>query len=78
MTIGKRVEDLEMYGASLEMPKEAVKAQLKITLAALRKKFGFWGMIGVFLDAYSIQRGLRRAFPETRRRAAMFSRISRR
>ncbi|NNL19082.1 MAG: L-2-amino-thiazoline-4-carboxylic acid hydrolase [Boseongicola sp.] len=75
MTIGKRVEDLEMYGASLEMPKEAVKAQFKITLKALRKKFGIWGMLGVFLDAYSVQRGLRRDFPETRRRAAEISKI---
>ena len=75
MSIGIRVEDLEMYGASLEMPKDAVKAQFRITLKALRKKFGFWGMLGVFLDTYSIQRGLRRDFPETREKAAGISKI---
>ncbi|MBT8081132.1 MAG: L-2-amino-thiazoline-4-carboxylic acid hydrolase [Gammaproteobacteria bacterium] len=71
----KRVEDLENYGASLEMPKGAVKAQFRIMLKALRKKFGLWRMPGVFLDAYLIQRRLRGDFPETRRRAAEIGKI---
>lgn len=68
-----RVEDLEKYGASLEMPKEAVKAQFRILFKALRKKFGFLGMLDVFLDTYLIQRRLRRDFPETRDKAAEIS-----
>jgi hypothetical protein len=75
MNIGMRVEDLEMYGASLEMPKEAVKTQSRIMLKALRKKFGFRGMPGVFLDTYSIRRRLRREFPETRKKAAAIGKI---
>jgi len=70
-----QVENLEKYGASLEMPKEAVKAQFRIMLKALRKRFGFWGMLGVFLDTYSIQRKLRRDFPETRKKAAEYGKI---
>ena len=75
MNIGIRVEDLENYGASLEMPKEAVKTQFRILWTALRKQFGFFGALGVFLDTYLIQRRLRRDFPETRRRAAAMGKI---
>ena len=75
MNIGMRVEDLEMYGASLEMPKEAVKTQFRILWSALRKQFGFLGALGVFLDTYIIQRRLRRDFPETRQRAAAIGKI---
>jgi len=70
-----RVEELEKYGASLEMPKEAVKAQFRIMFKALRKKFGFLEMLGVFLDTYRIQKGLRRDFPETREKAAEIGKI---
>lgn len=75
MNIVARVEDLEMYGASLEMPKEAVKTQFRIMWTALRNKFGFLGALGVFLDTYLIQRRLRRDFPETRQRAAAIGKI---
>ncbi len=71
----RRVEDLEKYGASLEMPKEAVKAQIRIMFKALRKRFGFLGMLGVFLDTYLIQKRLRRDFPETKERAAAIGKI---
>ena len=70
-----RVEDLEKYGASLEMPEEAAKAQIGIIFKALRKRFGFLGMPGILLDTYLIQRKLRRDFPETRRRAARIGKI---
>ena len=75
MTTFVRVEDLEMYGKSLEMPKEAVKTQLRILWTALRKQFGFLGALGVFLDTYLIQRRLRRDFPDARRRAAAMGKI---
>ena len=44
-----KVEELEKYGAGLVMPKEAVKKQSKIMFRALRKRFGFWGMMGIFM-----------------------------
>ena len=75
MNTAMRVEDLEKFGASLEMPKEAVKTQYRILWTALRKQFGFFGALGVFLDTYSIKRRLRRDFPETRRRAAAIGKI---
>ena len=70
-----RVEDLEKYGASLEMPEEAAKAQIGIMFKALRKKFGLLGMLGILLDTYSIQKRLRRDFPETRGKAAEYGKI---
>ena len=70
-----RVEDLEKYGAALEMPKEAVKAQIGIMIKALRKKFGLLGMLGVSLDTYFIQRRLRKDFPETREKAADIGKV---
>ena len=65
-----KVEELEKYGARFEMPKEAVKEQFKIMLKALRKKFGFWGMLGVFKDMYFIQGKLRKEHPETQNKVA--------
>lgn len=61
----RNVEDLEKYGAALEMPKEMVKQQTKIMLQALRIKFGFWGMIGVFIDTFILRNRLRKDHPET-------------
>ena len=71
----QRVEDLEKYGASLEMPKEAVKEQFTITLTALRQQFGYLGMLRVFLDTYLIQQSLRRDFPETKKRAEKIGKV---
>ena len=68
-----KVEELEMFGAGLEMPKEAVNTQGKIMLRALRKRFGTVGMLGIFKDTYANQRRLRRDHPETRRKAAAIS-----
>ena len=70
-----KVEELEMFGAGLEMPKEAVKAQGKIMLHALRRRFGIAGMLGIFKDIWLNQRRLRRNHPETRRKAAAISEI---
>ena len=55
-----KVEELEKYGAKLEMPKDAMKEQSKIMLRALRRKFGIVGMLGVFKDLYFFQRKLRK------------------
>jgi len=70
-----KVEELEKYGAKLEMPKEAMKEQSKIMLKALRREFGFWGMPGVFKDMYFVQRRLKKDYPETQRKASAISKI---
>jgi hypothetical protein len=68
-----RVEELDRFGAQLEMPKEAVKEQNKIMLRAVRKRLGFWGVLGVFKDTLVNHRRLRKDHPETRRKAAAIS-----
>ena len=70
-----KVEELEKYGAALEMPKEAVKEQSKIMFRALRKQFGFFGMLGIFKDTFLNQLKLKKENPETRRNAADISKI---
>ena len=73
METNMKVEELERFGAKLEMPKEAVREQGKIMLRALRGKFGILGMLGVFKDTWVNQRRLRRDHPETQRKAAAIS-----
>jgi 2-dehydropantoate 2-reductase len=71
----RRVEELEKYGAGLEMPEDAVKEQGKIMLKALRKKFGFWGMLGVFVDMFFIEQRLRKNHLEAKKKALEVSKI---
>ena len=68
-----RVEELDRFGAQLEMPKEAVKEQNAIMLRAVRKRFGFLGMLSIFKDTWVYRRRLKREHPETRRKAAAIS-----
>jgi hypothetical protein len=68
-----KVEELEKYGAALEMPKEAVKDQSKIMLNAIKQKFGVFGMIGVFKDTFINQIKLKRENPDTRKKAVAIS-----
>ena len=70
-----KVEELEKYGAALEMPKEAVKEQSKIMFRALRKRFGFLGMLCIFKDTFINQIKLKKDFPEARKKAATISEI---
>jgi hypothetical protein len=70
-----KVEELEKFGAKLEMPKEAVKEQSKIMFRALRKRFGIWGMISIFVETFTNQIKLKKEYPETRRTAAAISEI---
>jgi hypothetical protein len=66
-------EELERYGAPLEMPKEAVKEQSKIMMNAIRQKFGVLGMIGVFKDTFLNQIRLKKENPNTLKKAAAIS-----
>ncbi len=68
-----KVEELEKFGAKLEMPKKAVREQGNIMLRALRQRFGILGMLGIFKDTWINGRRLRREHPETRRKAAAIS-----
>lgn len=70
-----KVEELEKFGAQLEMPKEAVKEQTTIIFRALRERFGLCGMIGVIKDTFINQYKLKKDYPETRRKAAAISEI---
>lgn len=68
-----KVEQLERYGAKLEMPKEAMKEQSRIIFKALKTKFGFWGMLGVFKDVFLLQSRLKKDNAETRAKAKSIS-----
>lgn len=68
-----KVEELEKYGAALEMPKEAVKDQSKIMLHAIKQKFGVFGMIRVFKDTFINQIKLKKENPDTLKKAAAIS-----
>ena len=70
-----KVEELDKFGAKLEMPKEAVKEQDKIIFRALRERFGMWGMIGIFKDTFTNQHRSKKEYPETRRKAAAISEV---
>lgn len=70
-----KVEELDKFGAKLEMPKEAVQEQTKIIFCALRKQFGLRGMIGIFKDTFTNRHRLKREYPETRRKAAAISEV---
>ncbi len=65
-----KVEELERYGGTFEMPKEAMRKQGWIMIKALRRKFGIFGMFGVFKDMFFIARKLKKEHPETRKKAA--------
>ena len=70
-----KVEELDRFGAKLEMPKEAVQEQTKIIFRGLRKRFGMWCMIGIFKDSFINQRKLKNEYPETRKKAAAISEV---
>lgn len=65
-----KVEELERYGGTFEMPKEAMRKQGWIMIKALLKRFGIFGMLGIFRDMFFISRKLKNEHPETRRKAA--------
>ena len=65
-----KVEELEKFGAKLEMPKEAVREQNKIMLRALKKEFGLLGMLGIFKDTFFNSARLRKQYPEVQKEIA--------
>ena len=65
-----KVEELERYGAKLQMPKEAVREQNKIMLSALKNEFGLIGMLGIFKDTFFNNIRLRKRYPEVQKEIA--------
>ncbi|MHC5074452.1 MAG: hypothetical protein ACYTFE_06480 [Planctomycetota bacterium] len=65
-----KVEELEKYGAALEMGKEAVREQNKIMFRALKKEFGLFGMLGIFKDTLFNNVRLRKQYPEVQKEIA--------
>ena len=70
-----KVEELEMYGKALEMPKEAVRKQTKIVLGLLRKEFGLGGIFGVGFNVRKHSNRIRREYPEVMEKAKSISKI---
>ena len=65
-----KVEELERFGAKLQMPKEAVREQNKIMLRTLKKEFGLFGMLGIFKDTLFNNFRLRKQYPEVQKEIA--------
>ena len=65
-----KVEELERFGAKLQMPKEAVREQNKIMLRTLKKEFGLFGMLGIFKDTLFNNVRLRKQYPEVQKEIA--------
>lgn len=65
-----KVEELERFGAQLQMPKEAVREQNKIMLRALKKEFGLFGMLGIIKATLFNNFNLRKQYPEAQKEIA--------
>lgn len=64
-----KVEELEMYGKALEMPKEALRKQTKIIFNLLRKEFGLGGLIGITLGIRKHTKRIKKEYPEAMAKA---------
>ena len=70
-----KVEELEMYGKALEMPKEAIRKQTKIVFSLLRKEFGIGGLIGVALGIRKHTKRIKKNYPEAIAEANRISKV---
>lgn len=60
-----RIEELSQFGKPLTgLEKEAVKAQEKIFMAEIKKRYGFFGRIPFFIDVFRGQRRAKKDYPE--------------
>jgi hypothetical protein len=59
-----KVEELKMYGKALEMPKQALRKQAKITFNHLRIEFGIIGLIGIGLGIRKHSKRIKKEYPE--------------
>lgn len=68
-----KVEELEMYGKALEMPKDAMKKQNKIIFSLLRKEFGIFGLLGLMIRMKKHAKRIARDYPEAIKKAKSIS-----
>lgn len=68
-----KVEELRMYGKALEMPKEALRKQGKITFNLIRKEFGITGLIGIMLSTRKHAKRINKEYPEAVAKAKKIS-----
>jgi len=64
-----KVEELKMYGKGLDMPKEAVKQQMKIVFRLLKKEFGIFGIIGLVFRISKHAKRIKKQYPEAVKKA---------
>lgn len=70
-----KVEELEMYGKALEMPKEAVKQQMKIVFRLLRKKFGVFGILKLAIGIGKHSKRIKKQYPDAVKKAKAISNV---
>jgi len=70
-----KVEELSMYGKGLDMPKEAVKKQMKIVFRQLKKEFGLLGMLGLFIGIRKHAKRIKEQYPEAVEKARTVSKV---
>lgn len=68
-----KVEELEMYGKALEMPKEAMRKQAKIVFTLLRKEFGIGGLIRVIPGVIKHSKRINKEYLEAMAKAKQIS-----
>ena len=64
-----KVEELKMYGKGLDMPKEAVKRQMKIVFRLLRKEFGLFGIISLVFGISKHAKRIKKQYPDAVKKA---------
>ena len=70
-----KVEELEMYGKALEMPKEAMKKQAKIVFGLLRREFGVIKLPGLLLGMKKHSKRISNEYPEAIKKAKAISEV---
>jgi len=70
-----KVEELEMYGEALQMPKEAMKKQAKIIFGLLRKEFGVFGLPSLILGMRKHSKRITKQYPDAVKKARSVSAV---
>lgn len=68
-----KVEELEMYGKALEMPKKAAKKQIKIVFSLLRKEFGLFGIFIMLIGINRHSKRIKKQYPDAVKKANQIS-----
>jgi hypothetical protein len=68
-----KVEELEMYGKALEMPKDALKKQKKIVFNLFRKEFGIFGIPAIIIGMNKHSKRIAKEYPDAIKEARSIS-----